>query len=184
MEAYEYDHNLANRYTRKEMKNARGNPIFQTKNAIKDHDAGHLGEIIFDRWLMDKDIEYEWVNNLNGIGDKGRDFIIHKNCFSGKLKSYVIDVKTANPDTFVDEIGDGYRFKIAEQQYKKHPSVDFFFNIQLDPDWEHAYLIGGLHYDMVPIFGVKRHDNNVNPSYDIPLIDLTHPDIWLQELLK
>lgn len=174
IEPYEWD--LAEKYTMVEMNNARGNPIFQTKNAKNDHIIGHIGQIKFDQWLGDMEVKHEYINDLNGIGDKGRDFIIN---------NFIVDVKTAELDRPLEESNtDIYKFLIAEQQYLKHPDVSQFFHIQVAQDGSELYLMGGIHYMQVQIHPVKKYKNNINPAYNIPLDDLTPAKVWLQELIN
>ena len=167
------DWDLAYKYAEIEMENAKGNPIFQTESALNDHVVGHIGQIKFDEWLTSQNIPHLYINDLNGIGDKGRDFVIG---------NHTIDVKTAESDRPIEMIGDNYMMFIAKQQYDKHPNVNSFFHIQVDPERVELYLIGSIDYSCVRIFPVKQYRNNINPAYNIPLICLIPPLTWLNEI--
>jgi len=168
------DMKLAKKYAEEEISNMKFEPLFQTTDYIKDHYLGQLGEIKFHHWLQSKEIIHKFVNDLSGFSDNGIDFIINK---------YKIDVKSAQCSTPINKINHNYRFFIPAQQLKNHNQTDFYVSMQLAPDENAIYLMGVIHRDVAGLSDVMKYSNNINKAYNVPMIDLIPPEIWLESIV-
>lgn len=141
-----------------------GTSKFQTSNAILDHKIGHLGQLIFKRFLDSTGITYKYFNDLGGHGDRC-DFEL--TTVEG-VKT--VDIKTGHLTWPISMLKPGYRFFIADQQIAK--AVDIYVNIQLDPQMQNAYIIGWINRDDIMKYGIMKSDSMCNYAVAIPLVEL------------
>ncbi len=52
----------------------------------------------------------------------------------------------------------------------------------MEPDMNAIYLMGVIHKDIAQLFKPKHYTNNINIAYNIPMIDLIPPDVWLKSI--
>lgn len=127
---------------------------------------GNIGELIFEQYLIQNNIQYEKDGLYLDRGDY----------FDFKINNKKIDIKTGHfkGDDFIkletNSLSENYKFLISEKQCNK--PVDFFVHIQIDKELEYAYIMGILPKDKVKDYEIIKTDNMYGSALSIPFNDL------------
>jgi len=148
-----------------------GSSVFQTSNALDDHVIGQLGMLGVHQYLQSKYLDHQFKNEVNGVGDGGKDMTIG---------TKVVDIKTGHMNRDRANLSRSYCFLMAKQQINKN--VDFYINCQIDVQVHNLYIVGAIAYEDLVKCPTRQGEQYVNPCYTVSFDKLVPFDEWLEQI--